>query len=141
MKHVLLRSLLLAGLAGCSKKEPVSPTPAPSAQQLLLGEWKLEKMVYPVPGSATGYAHLDSTLYSPPSTVYGITYQLDGTWLGGTGTAGKYNTGTYTFSPPILTYASGNTETVLQLTAQHLVTREQAIRFGVTYTTLRYYVK
>ncbi|MGI4736218.1 MAG: hypothetical protein ACRYG7_13660 [Janthinobacterium lividum] len=97
--------------------------------------------MYTVPPSATRYAHLDSTLYSPPSTVYGITYQPDGTWLGGTGIAGQYNTGTYTFSPPVLTYASGDTENVIQLTAQQLVTRDQAVAFGLTYTTLRYYVK
>lgn len=141
MKHVLLIILLLAGLAGCSKKETISPPPAPTTQQLLLGDWKLEKIVYTVPGSATRYAHLDSTLYSPPSTVYGMTYQLDGTWLGGTGIVGKYNTGTYTFSPPVITYAQGSTENVLQLTAQKLVTRDQEVSFGLTYTTLRYYAK
>lgn len=136
MKKLLLAGLLLSVGSGCSKKDDANPGMQP---QLLVGTWSLAKytQVWTTPSGAIVYQ--DSIRYTPPSALYGMTYKADGTNINGLGA-----TGTYTYTPPTISYGvvdPTTTREISQLTAQAFVLTTQTTTSTRITTSKHYYVK
>jgi hypothetical protein len=94
MKHYILTGLLLAGLAGCAKKESdPSPTPAP-APTLTGGAWIFKSEASATTPKSGGSTTTSSTTVAPGSATLTFT---DATHYTVT-SAGLTGAGTYTYS-------------------------------------------
>jgi hypothetical protein len=133
MKHLLLATLIIAGLLGCKKQDAAPKTP----QQLLVGTWYLVKFVERQTSYGTLSRH-DSTSYTLSASPYSVTYHADGTSAVPGAIANSYN-----YVPPRMTFTHNGvavgtdfTTTVLQLTEHTLVMHTEQVP---TTSTLDYW--